>query len=91
MIHVLGGSGDGLEPPLPANIKKASEEWNTKYSTPQSHVVSMSKAHWGRINNGTHKGQTHYNGCAGHYNFRGQRLLMKDILPDVRKILGIGI
>ena len=85
VIHVCGGSGNGFDPC--EAIKKASEEWNKKPShSVESFYVSISLDTWNRINAGTDA----YNGCDGHYNEHGHRVLMNAILPDVRRILKWG-
>ena len=50
--------------------------------------MSITEPHWNEINGPNGKGKSAYNGCDGHYNAKGHAVLMKDILPGVKSILG---
>ena len=88
MIHVCGGSLNGLDP-CP-DIKEAIAQFNTAHAEAGdgwvSSFTSITKAHWHMIN--ANSGRSEYNGCDGHYNKKGHAILAVDILPDLRRILG---
>jgi len=83
MIHVCGGSGNGLDPCR--NIQRASVKWNTNTSRAvTSRYVSVSRKTWNLINQNSKK----YNGCDSHYSPEGHKMLATEILPRVREALG---
>jgi hypothetical protein len=65
-------------------LQTAQATFNKAGSGFKAGFVTITKAHWKEIN--TKKNG--YNGCDGHYNPKGHNVLMQDILPGVKKILG---
>lgn len=83
MIHVCGGSINGLVP-CPA-IQDAVAKFNARGARFTSYYTSIdaSAGHWQEINS-----DERFQGCYKHYNGRGHQILMQDILHDVRRIMG---
>lgn len=52
----------------------------------RGYYTTITKEHWKMING--KNGKTEYNGCDGHYNFKGHGVLAGDIIPQFRKIMG---
>ena len=86
IISVCGGSLNGLDPC--DDIQTAHAKFNKAQSAFVASYVSITKPHWKEINGPNGKGKSAYNGCDGHYNAKGHAVLMNDILPDVKSILG---
>ena len=91
---MCGGSINGLSPC--ADIRAVSAQWNrgkneTNATRIRSFYTSIANATWSKINGhgpGDTPGASRWNGCDAHYNERGHAVLMRSILPDVRRILG---
>ena len=69
-------------------MQTAQVEFNKKGHGFNAGYVTITKQHWKEINGPNGKGTSDYNGCDGHYNKKGHNVLMQDILPGVKKILG---
>lgn len=82
IIHVCGGSINGLDP-CPA-IQIASAQFNKGRTDGfQGYCTSITAESWRKINN-----NTRYHGCASHYNKEGHKILAGEILPQIQHILG---
>jgi hypothetical protein len=55
----------------------------TTHPTVKAHWTSINPVNWAMINL-----MDRYKGCAHHYNQEGHAVLVKDILPTVKSILG---
>jgi lysophospholipase L1-like esterase len=84
LINVCGGSLNGLDPCQ--DIRVASHVFNSQHDAIKSYFVSITREHWKLIN--AKNGKSPYNGCDGHYNEKGHRVLAGDIIPQIRKIMG---
>ena len=83
-IHVCGGSGNGLDACTKTrkalakfNADHAGDGWVANYTT-------ITDEHWEKIN----KKGGGFLGCDEHYNRKGHRVLMEDVVDDVRRFLG---
>lgn len=79
-VHVLAGSGNGLEP-KPA-IEEVSAAWNKRHPDVRSSVIALDRSDWQRIN------KKPYLGCDGHYNAKGHEVVADAVEPKLRKLLG---
>jgi len=84
IIHVCGGSGNGLDPC--DDIQQTNKEFNQWSSTIKGHYTSIDTDNWHKIN--ANDGKSAFNGCDGHYNAKGHSVLANDILPQFKKIMG---
>jgi hypothetical protein len=88
IIHVCGGSGNGLDPC--GDIQKANAQFNKMQpaSGMKGYYTSITKANWKLINGPNGKGTSKYNGCDSHYSSKGHEVLAGDILPQIQKVMG---
>jgi hypothetical protein len=84
IISVCGGSINGLDPC--DDILSAHAQFNQTQSAFAASFVTITHAHWHQIN--TASGHGKYNGCESHYNAAGHHVLMHDIAPQVKAVLG---
>ena len=90
IIHVCGGSLNGLDPC--ADIQKANDQYNALGKPMRGFYTTIDVDHWQTINgcrsgNRHCNGKSQYNGCDGHYNVDGHAVLAGDILPQLRQIM----
>ena len=82
IIHVCGGSGNGLDPC--ASIQDANAIFNSNRTDGfEGFYTSMSEEGWHLINN-----EPSFLGCSAHYNQRGHARLAEEIRPQIAKIMG---
>ena len=72
IIHVCGGSGNGLDPCDAIEEVVGSEN-----------IVSIKQKDWNMINSKN----SGYLGCDSHYNKAGHQVLMEDIVEKVERLL----
>ena len=84
IISVCGGSGNGLDPC--DDIKTAQSQFNNQRQGFNAGFVTITKQHWNMING--KGGMSQYNGCQTHYNQKGHKVLMQDVEPGIRNIMG---
>ena len=84
LVHVCGGSINGLDPCH--DIQRASDLFNTQWtaSTTRSYYTSITREHWHEINDPANG----YLGCDEHYAPNGHAVLASDIEPQLRRIMG---
>ena len=86
IISVCGGSGNGLG--CCDDIKTAQKQFNNQRAGFHADFVTITKQNWNMINGPDGAGLSQYNGCQTHYNQKGHRVLMQDVEPGIRDIMG---
>ena len=83
LVHVCGGSINGLD--TCEDIRKASDAFNQQWkaSRTRSYYTSITPEHWHQINDPSGG----YLGCDQHYAPKGHAVLASDIEPQLRRIM----
>ena len=84
LVHVCGGSINGLDPceDIQTAIAAFNKEW--RKSATRSHYASITVEHWNEINDPSHE----FLGCDSHYGPKGHAVLAQDIAPQLEAIMG---